>query len=63
MWTLKRNDTKKLTYKTKADSQSSRTNLWLPVEGRWRGRDSSGVWDGHIHSAIFKVDKQLGPTI
>ena len=26
------------------------------------GRDSQGVWDGHIHTAIFKMDNQQGPT-
>ena len=35
MWDLKRNDTDKLTYKRERDSQTLRTNLWLP-----RGRDS-----------------------
>ena len=30
--------------------------LWLPV-----GRDSEGLWEGHIHTAIFKVDIQQGP--
>ena len=27
------------------------------------GRDSRGVWDGHIHTAIFKMDNQQGPTV
>ena len=27
------------------------------------GRDSWGVWDGHVHTAIFKMDNQQGPTI
>ena len=26
------------------------------------GRNSSGVWDGHVHTAILKMDKQKGPT-
>ena len=21
-----------------------------------------GVWDGHVHTAIFKIDNQRGPT-
>ena len=33
----------------------------LPV-GRMRGRDSSGVWDGHVYTAMFKMDNQQGPT-
>ena len=24
------------------------------------GRDSQGVWDGHVHTAIFKIDNQQG---
>ena len=57
---IKRN-TNALTYKTERDSQTLRTNLWLPG-GRMRGRDSWGVWDGHVHTAIFKMDNQQGPT-
>ena len=26
------------------------------------GRDSSGVWDGHVHTAVFKMDDQQGPA-
>ena len=25
------------------------------------GGDSLGVWDGHVHTIIFKMDKQQGP--
>ena len=25
------------------------------------GRD--GVWDGHVRTAIFKIDNQQGPTV
>ena len=27
------------------------------------GKDSLGVWDGHVHTAIFKMANQKGPTI
>ena len=27
------------------------------------GRDSLGVQDGHVHSAMFKTDDQQGPTV
>ena len=27
------------------------------------GRKREGVWDGHVHSAMFKMDNQQGPTI
>ena len=26
-------------------------------------RDSQGVWDGHVPTAVFKVDNQQGPTV
>ena len=26
------------------------------------GRDSQGVWEGHVHTAIFKMNNQQGPT-
>ena len=28
-----------------------------------RGRVTQGVWDEHVHTAIFKVDNQQGPTV
>ena len=27
------------------------------------GRDRLGVWNWHVHTAIFKVDNQQGPTV
>ena len=27
-------------------------------KGRTGARDSQGVWDGHVHTAIFKMDNQ-----
>ena len=29
----------------------------------WRGRDGEGVWEGHVHTAIFKMDNQQGPIV
>ena len=26
-------------------------------------RDGLGVWDGHVHTAMFKIDNQQGPTV
>ena len=28
-----------------------------------QGRDSQGVWDGHVHTGIFKMDNLQGPTV
>ena len=36
-----------------------RMNLWLLVV-KDAGRDSQGVWDGHVYTVIFKVDNQQG---
>ena len=30
---------------------------------RMRGRDSQGVWDRHVHTAIFKMEHQKRPTV
>ena len=37
------NDSDEFIYKTETDSQTLKTNLWLP-KGKG-GRDKSGVWD------------------
>ena len=40
-----KNNTNKCIYKTKTDSQTQQTNLWLPKEkGSW-GRIKIGIWD------------------
>jgi len=25
--------------------------------------ESKGVWDGYVHTAVFKMDNQQGPTV
>ena len=45
MWNLKINDTKELIYKTETDSQTSKTNLWLPKGKGGEGGDKLGDWD------------------
>ena len=37
-------------------------NLWLPGGRNWE-RDSQEVWDGHVHTAMFKIDNQQGPPV
>ena len=56
---------KKILYKwaylqTRKRLPDLREQTWLPGEG-W-GRDNEGVWDGHVHTAVFKMDKRQGPT-
>ena len=55
MWNLKINDTNELI--KKRDSQTWRMDLWL-TGGRMRGRNSQGVWNGHVHTVILKTDNQ-----
>ena len=44
MWNLK-NDTNELIYKTETDSQTSKTNLWLP-----KGKAGGGInWEAGIN--------------
>ena len=33
-------------------------NEVMVARGKDGGRDSQGVWDGHEHTAIFKMDNQ-----
>ena len=61
MWNVK-NDTDELIYKTERDSQTQKTNLWLP-KGKGKGRDKLGVWDQQIQATIYKIDKQQGPSV
>ena len=56
MWNLK-NDTNEPIYKTETDSQTQRTDLWLPW-GRGKGMGWIGVWTQQMQTIIFKMNKQ-----
>ena len=57
MWNLKRNDTNELT-------KQKQTHRLMVAWGKDRGEEISyGVWDGHVHTAIFKIDNQQGTTV
>ena len=45
--------------------QKEAHSLRIMVAGgiRMVGRDSWGVGDGHVHTAIFKMDNKQGPTV
>ena len=53
---------KDIIYKTEADSQTSKTNLWLPKGTLW-GRDGPGGWDWHVHTIVYRMDGQRGPGV
>ena len=33
------------------------------AEGRMGNEIVTGIWDEHVHTAIFKMDKQQGPIV
>ena len=61
IWILKSNDTNGLIYKTETDSVLD--NELTNAKGRMGGRGSLGVWDWHVHTAIFKMDNHQGLTV
>ena len=53
MWNLERNDTNEVTYKTKILTDLDNELLVAGGEGRmgeWI------VWNGHVHTAVFKLN-------
>ena len=51
-----KNDTSELIYKVELESQTQKTNLWLPKAGE--ERDKLGVWDQNILTTIYKIGNQ-----
>ena len=35
----------------------------MVAKGKNGGRNSYGVWGGHVHTALFKIDISQGPTV
>ena len=40
-----------------------RKQIYGYQSGKVRGRDKLGVWDQQIHTTIYKIDNQQGPTV
>ena len=53
MWNLERNDTNEVTYKTKILTDLDNELLVAGGEGRMGERI---VWNGHVHTAVFKLN-------
>ena len=53
-------NTNVLKYKIETDSQTQRTDLWLP-RGRWGGGGMD--WEFGMQTIIQRVDIQQGPTV
>ena len=47
---------------TKQKQTHRLTEQTYDYQGRREG-DRLGIWDGHVHTAIFKMDNQQGPTV
>ena len=54
-WNIKRNDTNELT--KQKETHRLRSKLMIA-----RGRDSYGLWGGHVHTAMFKMGNLLCGT-
>ena len=60
MWNLKRNDTNELNLQRRKRLTDLENELMVAGVG---GRDSWGLWEDHVHTAIFKMGNQQGPTV
>jgi len=57
MWNLKRNDTNELT-------EQKLTHWRVVASGKgWEEEGIVRFWGGHVHTAVFKIDGQQGPTV
>ena len=56
MQNLKQNDTNELTQQKNTHRQK---NELMVV----RENDSQGLWDSHVHTAVFKMDNQQRPIV
>ena len=56
---ISKNDISELIYRTETESQTQKTNLWLPKGTVGMGGQEFRI---NIHTTIYKIDKQQGPT-
>ena len=57
MWNLNY-DTNELIYETETNSQTQRTDLWLPRMG-----ERLGICDQPMQTIIYRMDRQQGPIV
>ena len=58
----KKIDTNKLIYRTETDSQT-RKQTYSYQRGKVGRREKLEIWEEHIHTTIYKIDKQQGSTV
>ena len=56
MWNRKRN------YRNELTKQKETHRLRKQTYGCWGKRNSWELWEGHVHTAVFKMDNQPGPV-
>ena len=59
----KKKDTHELICRAETDSQTLKTNLWLPKGTGEDGRDGLGVWDWHMHNEVYGMIGQYGHAV
>ena len=59
---IKRKETSEFICGTEIDSQTLKTNLWLPKE-TGREEDILRVWDWHMYNVVCGMVGQWGPVI
>ena len=47
---------------TETESQTLKTDLWLPKGTGGAGGDGLGVWNWHMHAVLCGVNGQWGPA-
>ena len=60
-WNLKYY-TSELIYKTETESQTQRTEWWLPRGGN-QGKDGEGGWGQLMQALTYRMDTQQGPAV
>ena len=63
MWNIKKKMIQMNLLTKQKQTHRLRKRIYGYQGGRVGWRDRLGVWDWHIHTTIYKIDKQQGPTV
>ena len=64
MWNLKKGkDTNELICRKETDSQTLKTNLWLPKGTGGEGRDGLGSWNWPVYNVVYGMIGQQAPAV
>ena len=62
LWNLKK-DINELICRTKTDSQTLKSDLWLPKETVRAREGWTGVWNWHMHCVVYGMTGQWRPAV